>query len=385
MWYSPLSRMLKIPHEIRVLLIGSDPLELRDFRSLFGEFRDLRVDLDWTPGGEIGMNRLLERRHDLYLVMGEPESGMGLPVLERANFHESDPPILLILPDFEQAQEAQALRLGASDCLIREQVTPYLLERAMRYSIYRQRVKKELREQEGERMMQERLAAVGLLASGMAHEIGTPLGVIRGRAEVLLIRNQGVNALERDLQIIIAQVDRVSKLMKSLLNLARGDGLGTGRAIELKSVVDEVLEVLSNPLRERDIRVIDEVPRDVWIRAQGEGQPFHQILMNLLMNSMQAIGTAIEQGRSGSHSIRLSVDEENEKWALRISDSGCGISPENQRKLFRPFFTTKGVGRGTGLGLALSLRIVESWKGSIRVESAENQGATFIVSVPKGA
>ncbi|NDF14318.1 sensor histidine kinase, partial [bacterium] len=197
-------------------------------------------------------------------------------------------------------------------------------------------------------------------------------------------RNRGVGVLERDLQIIIAQVDRVSKLMKSLLNLARGDGMGSGGSIELKGVVTEVLEVLSNPLREQKIEVLDEVPSGIWIRAQSEGEPFHQILMNLLMNSMQAIGTAIEQGRSGMHRIRLTVDEEEDKWALRVSDSGCGITPENQRRLFRPFFTTKGVGRGTGLGLALSLRIVESWKGTIRVESAENRGATFIVSVPKG-
>jgi signal transduction histidine kinase len=377
--------MLHLPHDIRVLLVGSDPIEFQDFRAIFEGFREWCVDLEWAPGLNPGLERIEERKHDLYLITGEQEGGTGLQLIERLSFHETDPPLLLILSESERNLEAQALRLGAADCLIREQVTPDLLERAMRYSIYRQRVKKELRFKESEWMMQERLASVGLLASGMAHEIGTPLGVIRGRAEVLLIRNQGSPTLERDLQIIIGQVDRVSKLMKSLLNLARGDGLGTAGAIELRSVVSEVLEVLSNPLREKEIRIINEIPENIWIRAQGEGEPFHQILMNLLMNSMQAIDTAIEQGRKQVHSIHLSVREEEDKWALWVSDSGCGISLENQRKLFRPFFTTKGVGRGTGLGLALSLRIVESWKGSIRVESRENQGATFIVSVPKGA
>jgi signal transduction histidine kinase len=376
--------MLKIPHEVRVLLVGCGNLDYQDFRSLFEDFHELRVELEWLSGLQVGLQAIQERRHDLYLITDESEAGSGVELLKQCSLTDADPPVLMILSKRERGSEADALRVGAADCLFREQVTPDLLERAMRFSIYRYLVKKELRAKESEIMMQERLASVGLLASGMAHEIGTPLGVIRGRAEVLLIRNQGVGVLERDLQIIIAQVDRVSKLMKSLLNLARGDGMGSGGSIELKGVVTEVLEVLSNPLREQKIEVLDEVPSGIWIRAQSEGEPFHQILMNLLMNSMQAIGTAIEQGRSGMHRIRLTVDEEEDKWALRVSDSGCGITPENQRRLFRPFFTTKGVGRGTGLGLALSLRIVESWKGTIRVESAENRGATFIVSVPKG-
>lgn len=365
-------------------MVGCGNLDYQDFRSLFEDFHELRVELEWLSGLQVGLQAIQERRHDLYLITDESEAGSGVELLKQCSLTDADPPVLMILSKRERGSEADALRVGAADCLFREQVTPDLLERAMRFSIYRYLVKKELRAKESEIMMQERLASVGLLASGMAHEIGTPLGVIRGRAEVLLIRNRGVGVLERDLQIIIAQVDRVSKLMKSLLNLARGDGMGSGGSIELKGVVTEVLEVLSNPLREQKIEVLDEVPSGIWIRAQSEGEPFHQILMNLLMNSMQAIGTAIEQGRSGMHRIRLTVDEEEDKWALRVSDSGCGITPENQRRLFRPFFTTKGVGRGTGLGLALSLRIVESWKGTIRVESAENRGATFIVSVPKG-
>ena len=129
--------MLKIPQKVRVLLVGCGNLDYQDFRSLFEDFHELRVELEWLSGLQVGLQAIQERRHDLYLITDESEAGSGVELLKQCSLTDADPPVLMILSKRERGSEADALRVGAADCLFREQVTPDLLERAMRFSIYR--------------------------------------------------------------------------------------------------------------------------------------------------------------------------------------------------------------------------------------------------------
>jgi PAS domain S-box-containing protein len=240
-----------------------------------------------------------------------------------------------------------------------------------------------LLDREAQILMQDRLASVGLLASSLAHEIGTPLGVIRGRAEYLEIQVQGEPNVKKNVDIILAQIDRVSKLIQSLLNIARGDQIHQAGDIHLNYIVSEVLELLGHEFRKNKISIKNELTTDIAITVKAESGPLHQVILNLLINAVHAIQTAIKTGRTEGHTITVSAIEMADQWALLIQDSGCGISEVNLKNLFKPFFTTKDIGKGTGLGLATSYGIVQSWGGSIEVKSIEHQGTEFKVLLPK--
>ena len=230
--------------------------------------------------------------------------------------------------------------------------------------------------------LQDRLASVGMLASSLAHEIGTPLGVIRGRAEYLGIQVKDDPAIKKNVEVIVSQIDRVSKLIRSLLNLARGEQAKYVDKISFNEVASEVLELLGHELRKHGIEVQNRIPAGVEIWVKGKPEPLHQVLLNLLINSMHAIESAVKKGRATGHFIRLEALQANGGWEISVVDSGCGISQENLKHLFKPFFTTKDIGVGTGLGLATSYRILESWGGSIQVKSEEGKGSSFTMTLP---
>jgi PAS domain S-box-containing protein len=231
--------------------------------------------------------------------------------------------------------------------------------------------------------MQDRLASVGLLASSLAHEIGTPLGVIRGRAELLELQVKDHPGVKKNVDIIISQIDRVSKLIRSLLNLARGDQMKSSQQINLGEVVVEVINLMAHELHQHEIEIKNELNEDIPITVKALAEPLHQVVLNLLVNSVHAIESAMKDGRKSGHFIKISVEDLETQWSLLVEDTGCGISSENLGNLFKPFFTTKDIGVGTGLGLATSYRIVESWRGSISVKSTEGVGTVFQILIPK--
>lgn len=239
------------------------------------------------------------------------------------------------------------------------------------------------KQMEAQILMQDRLASVGLLASSLAHEIGTPLGVIRGRAEYLAIQTHNDPPIKKNVDVIVSQIDRVSHLIRSLLNLARGDQIRSAKEVDLNQIVLEVLNLMTHELNKHSIEIQNLLKSEVLISVKAESQPLHQVLLNLFVNSVHAIESAIRSGRTGPHFICISVETIENYQVLNVRDSGCGISEKNLKNLFKPFFTTKDIGIGTGLGLATSYRIIESWGGKIQVESQVGVGTLFKVFLPK--
>ncbi|OFZ20049.1 MAG: hypothetical protein A2Z20_08220 [Bdellovibrionales bacterium RBG_16_40_8] len=218
----------------------------------------------------------------------------------------------------------------------------------------------------------------------MAHEIGTPLGVIRGRAEYLAMQVEG-SAVKNNVEIILSQIDRVSGLIRSLLNLAKGDKTEESEAISVNTGLLTVLELLGHEFRKNDIEILNLFDYEKPTTVYGQAEKLQQVLLNIIMNSIHAIVKARESGRTQGHFIRFSRQDFGTQYAISIEDSGSGISKENIDNLFRPFFTTKPTGKGTGLGLATSQWIVESWSGSIEIESKEGVGTTVHIYIPKSS
>jgi PAS domain S-box-containing protein len=215
------------------------------------------------------------------------------------------------------------------------------------------------------------LAELGTLASGMAHEIGTPMNVILGRAEFAMQRT-GDEPMKRSLETIVRQVERITKIMNQFLAFARRRPAEL-RSIALRGIIEDALEMLHERLAHHHIEVASEVPDDLpalW----ADPDQMTQVLLNLFINALQAMP-------SGG-TLRVSAQHRTDTVALMIGDTGHGISRDNLNKIFTPFYTTKDVGKGTGLGLTIVHSIIEEHGGSIAVESGPGQGTTFTIVLP---
>jgi two-component system, sporulation sensor kinase E len=217
----------------------------------------------------------------------------------------------------------------------------------------------------------ERLAELGTLASGMAHEIGTPMNVILGRAEYLLQRTAD-EGMKKGLTTIVTQIERITKVMNQLLAFARRRALER-RPVDLGEIVDDALEMFQERIAHNRITMDKAIEANIP-SVHADRDQLVQVLINLVMNSLHAMP---EGGR-----LRLSLAREGSHVCLGLSDTGHGMTEEVRSKVFDPFFTTKDFGKGTGLGLTVVKGIVEEHGGTIAVESVVDKGTTFWIRLP---
>jgi PAS domain S-box-containing protein len=217
----------------------------------------------------------------------------------------------------------------------------------------------------------ERVAELGTLASGMAHEIGTPMNVILGRAEYLLDRVKD-EPVKKGLQTIIAQVERITRVMNQLLSFARRKPPQPGPLV-LQEVIENSLEMFHERLSNHRVQVSTHMDPDCP-HVQADSDQMNQVLINLIMNAVHAMP---EGG-----ALRIKLGQERDMVKLTVSDTGHGIPKEVVNKIFDPFFTTKEFGKGTGLGLTVVKGIIEEHHGSIAVDSEEGKGTTFTILLP---
>ncbi len=243
----------------------------------------------------------------------------------------------------------------------------------------------ERRSMERQILRQDRLASIGMLASSLAHEIGNPLGVIRGRAEIILnTLKSGVTSIDSSIQgldTIIGQIDRIARLIESLLKLSRVPQEIRLTSVPLAGTANEVATLMAESLRQKGV-VLDNRLQSSPLSVMADSQHLQQILLNLVINSVHAIEEERKRsGRTENHFVRLDARLSNANHVtLIVEDSGCGVSPEIKRRMFEPFFTTKTPGQGTGLGLAIVQRLVDEMQASIHVESeGPGLGAKFLI------
>lgn len=239
-------------------------------------------------------------------------------------------------------------------------------------------------------LRQDRLASIGMLAGGLAHEIGNPLGVIRGRAEMLMTQLQSQSVDEgtlKSFEVILRQIDRISGLIRSLLRVSSVPEEILLRETHLDSVVAEVSLLMIQNCRKANIELRTH---DLEFLVLTEPSHLQQILLNMVINATHAIEDQIAKGPSPllananeTHFIDISAKRQvaadgQKTIAISVRDSGCGIPPQNLSKLFQPFFTTKAAGVGTGMGLAVVSKLIEEMKGKVFAESeGAGYGATF--------
>jgi two-component system NtrC family sensor kinase len=222
----------------------------------------------------------------------------------------------------------------------------------------------------------EKLAAMGSLLAGVAHELNNPLSVILGHAE-LLRRTAGSGPLAQKADQIAQAAGRCASIVGNFLALAR-QRPPERRRVALNEVVREVLDIVTYPLRMDGVDVVLDLDPELPILV-GDPHQLHQVVLNLMTNAQDAM-----RGTDGPRMmvVGTSFDEATKRLCLEVSDTGPGIPAEVRSRLFEPFFTTKPQGQGTGLGLSLCQGIVENHGGTIRAESEEGKGALFRVELP---
>lgn len=234
---------------------------------------------------------------------------------------------------------------------------------------------RQLKASQAQLVQSGKMAAVGQLAAGVAHEVNNPLQIILSRVQLLMMRNQDEEPLFKDLQLIEANVKRISRIIRSLLDFARhNSGEEEWKSINLAHLATQTSSLMQHLLEKAEIDFQLEIPDTGSPLIFGNIGDMEQVFLNLLINAQQHTSTG---GR-----IRIDLALQEGKAVIRVSDTGVGIPKENLPHIFEPFFTTREEQGGTGLGLSIIHGIIEKHKGRIDVNSAVGEGTTFTLYFP---
>ncbi len=223
----------------------------------------------------------------------------------------------------------------------------------------------------------EKLASIGILAAGVAHEVGNPLSAISGYAQILEAGGNSEEERREYLSAILNQTGRIQKILRELLDYSR-PSKGQSDLFDLGEALPRTMSMIQSQRVFRNIEVsfdLDEERRPHLVSMDRDH--LAQIVIIIAMNAAQAM--------KGEGAFAIALDREGDFLRIKFRDTGPGISPEVAERIFDPFFTTKNPGEGTGLGLSICQRLVDTYGGRIDIDSAPGAGAAFIISLPDAA
>ena len=258
------------------------------------------------------------------------------------------------------------------------------------YAIYRryqinienlQHVTQNLEQERLFSIQSSRLASLGEMAAGLAHEINNPLAVIIGRAEIITLQINNGEATDVEISKTIGKINemakRISKIITSMRKISKGTNKDILTPLNLSSVIDDVMNLSSERLRNLST-TFDQSGLDEQLSVNASFSHLSQILINLMNNSLDELQKLPDDKRH----ISISTEVTQYKVLLKVKDSGPGIPPEVRAKLFQPFFTTKEIGKGTGLGLSISKNLMLEMGGNLELSPNLNE-TCFILSFKK--
>jgi signal transduction histidine kinase len=295
--------------------------------------------------------------------------------------------VILLTGQATASEGVEGIKSGAFDYLMKPIELEHLFNKILQ--AYEKILRSDAEKEEAEYRKQmeqqiivcERLASLGTLAAGVAHEINNPLAIIRESAgwmqqlfakdelKDMPRRKDFVKALDK----VEKSVERASRITHQLLGFV-GKSESTISEVNLTELTEEAIQLISHEAQNRDIRIIRQMeppPEPIW----SDPYQIRQVLLNLLTNAVHAVNS--------DGTITITIEDVGDCRTITVSDTGPGIPRENLDKIFEPFFSTKSPGQGTGLGLFVSRGIVEKLGGTIEVASKIGEGAHFSIRLPK--
>jgi signal transduction histidine kinase len=301
-----------------------------------------------------------------------------------------DIPVLVVSGTLEEEAAVSLLRAGAQDFLLKDRLAR--LAPALLREVREAALRAEQRQMREQLMINDRMASIGVLAAGVAHEINNPLGVLLGTLELMStmvdrpetlpglsdvsIGGEGRGRFSSFLADATEAAERIRNIARDITTFSRSDANSEASVVQLSRVLESSLRMARPQIRHR-ANVVEDIAQLSPVLA-NEGR-LGQLFLNLLVNAAQAI----PEGDYDRHEIRVVGRMRGDMYAeITISDTGCGISPENLARIFDPFFTTKPAGVGTGLGLPICKRIVSEIGGDLTVSSQPGRGSSFTARFP---
>ena len=227
-----------------------------------------------------------------------------------------------------------------------------------------------------EMAQQEKMVAIGQMATGIAHEIGNPLASISSVAQYL-VRRLNVKEQKEQLLVIQYHVSRISNILRRMLSLSR-PATGEYKWTDINSLIENTLSLINFDKRAHSVTIDNistlDLPK-LWLNPQH----FEQVFLNLFINALDAMNA---RPHEGEHLLRITRTLKDDMIEIRINDTGIGMSPEICKRAFDSFFTTKEIGKGTGLGLFISQNLVREVDGTVELESEPGKGTTVIIRIP---
>ena len=370
--------------DIRLLLVDDED----NFRqTLFKRLTKRGLIVEQAADGNECLSILQNQAMDVVVLDVKMPGISGIEVLKQIKDHYPKIEVILLTVHATTADGVEGIKLGAFDYLSKPIELEHLYFKIIQAYDKIQRIEAEHQEAEYRKRMEqrmiaaERLASVGILAAGVAHEINNPLAIIRessgwmrqlfGKDELKDVprRDDFIKALDK----VEKSVERASRITHQLLGFA-GKSEPAVSEVSLAELAEEAIRLIDHELHNRDIKIVRQIQPALG-RIQSDPYQLRQVLMNLLTNAMHAV-------KSGG-SITIAIEALGDRQVITVSDTGQGIPRENLDKIFEPFFSTKRPGEGTGLGLFVSRGIVEKLGGTIEVESEIGRGASFSIRLPK--
>jgi signal transduction histidine kinase len=370
---------------IQMLLVDDELF----FRNTLKKRLELRgMTLYEAESGEGGLAVLEE--HPIHIVISDVKMpGMsGLELLRRIKADYPEIEVILLTGQATTSDGVAGIKSGAFDYLTKPIDFDHLLSKVQQaYDLIlrreEQRQEALLRERmEKQMILTERLASLGTLATGVAHEINNPLAIIResaGWMAMILKKPEMADAprkadFEKGIDKIEKAVERARRITHQLLEFVQKPEKKASET-DLKALIEESVQLVRREAIHQGVDIVCDLDEDVG-SITSDAYQLRQVLLNLITNAIHATE------KNGRITLGLKSASEASVRFL-VSDTGSGIAPENLERIFEPFFTTKSPGKGTGLGLFVTRGIVEQLEGTIEVESVLNAGTTFTITLPR--
>ena len=359
---------------VSILLVEDNPGDRRLIWEMLAETTAMTFNIQYADRLQAAMEYLDQNVIEVILLdLGLPDS-QGLGTLKQVYAQAGNTPIVVLTGLNDETVGVEAVSEGAQDYLIKGQVDAQLLRRTIRYAIERKQAEERERRLQMQLNLSNRLASLGLMVEGIAHEINNPLASVIGFAQMLMYEDMPENVRE-DVKIIGENAQRVGDIMTNLLAFARQQKLER-TYVNVNDVVTEALEMRADALRGSNITVTTSLASELPA-TMADAILLQQAFLNLIINAETEMKLAHGRGN-----LLVETSLESDTIRVSFSDDGPGIPEANIAHVFDPFFSTRGVGQGRGLGLSVCYGIVSDHSGRINVQSQPGKGAVFGVELP---
>jgi signal transduction histidine kinase len=359
---------------VSILLVEDNPGDRRLILEMLADATSMTFDVQYADRLQAAVEYLGQNGVEVILLdLGLPDS-QGLETLRQVHAQASSMPIVVLTGLNDETVGVEAVSEGAQDYLIKGQVESQLLRRTIRYAMERKQAEERERRLQMQLSLSNRLASLGLMVEGIAHEINNPLASVMGFAQMLMYEDIPENIRE-DVETIGENAQRVGDIMTNLLAFARQQKLER-TYVSINDVVVGAVEMRADALKGSNITVTTALASELP-STMADATLLQQAFLNLIINAETEMKLA--HGK-GNLLVETSIDGETIR--VSFSDDGPGIPEANLVHVFDPFFSTRGVGQGRGLGLSVCYGIISDHSGRINVQSQPGKGAVFAVELP---